>query len=47
MCFDAVWEGYGLWFSVVKEPRAELPYARYGVGGHCLCLEDMAPLSIR
>ena len=25
MCFDAVQEGGGLWFSTVKEPRAELP----------------------
>ena len=25
MCFDAVREGCGLWFSVVKKPRAKLP----------------------
>ena len=47
MCFDAVQEGCGLWFLVVEEPRAELPYAWHGVGGHCLHLEDLAPLSIQ
>ena len=26
MCFDAVQEGSGLWFSAVKESRAKLPY---------------------
>ena len=44
--FDAIWEGGGLWFSVVKEPRAELPYTWHEVGGHCLCLKGLAPLFI-
>ena len=44
--FDVVREGCGLWFSVVKEPRAELPYTLYGIGSHCLCFEDLAPLPI-
>ena len=46
MCFDASREGCGLWFSVVEESRAELHYTRYGVGGHCLCLESMTSLSV-
>ena len=25
MCFDAVQEGCGLWFSEFEEPRAKLP----------------------
>ena len=45
--FDAIREGCGLWFSVVEEPRAKLPHTWYGVGGHCLCFEDSAPLPIR
>ena len=32
MCSDAVQEGCGLWFLVVEESQAELPYTRYGVG---------------
>ena len=40
MCFDAIQEGGGLWFSAFKEPRVELPHTRYGVG------EDLVPLSI-
>ena len=47
MCFDAVREGSGLRFLVVKEPRVELPYAGHGVGGHCLCLKGLEPLSIQ
>ena len=27
MRFDAVRESSGLWFSIVKEPRTELPHA--------------------
>ena len=46
MCFDVVPEGYGLRFSVVKEPRAELPYTLHEVGVHCLCLKGLVPLSI-
>ena len=47
MCFDAVQEGSGLWFSIVKEPRTELTHTQHGVGGHCLFLEGLAPLSIQ
>ena len=47
MCFDAVREGSSLWFSLVKEARAELPHTRHGVGGRSLRLEDLAPLLIR
>ena len=47
MCFDAVREGNSLWFSLVEESRAELPYTRHGVGGRSLRLEDLAPLLIR
>ena len=47
MCFDAVRDGSNLWFSSVKESRVELPHTRYGVGGHSLRLEDLAPLLIR
>ena len=25
MCFDAIWEGNGLWFSTIKEPQTEFP----------------------
>ena len=46
MCFGAVREGSGLWFLAVKEPRTELPHTLHGAGGHCLCLEGLAPLSI-
>ena len=46
MCFDAGREGCGLWFSEVEESRVELPYTRYGVGGHCLYLEIMMSLSV-
>ena len=46
MGFDAGREGCGLWFSEVEESRAELPYTRYGVGGHCLRLESMTSLSV-
>ena len=46
MCFDASREGCGLWFSEVEESRAELPYTRYGVGGHCLFLESMTSLPV-
>ena len=46
MCFNAGREGYGLWFSKVEESRVELPYTRYGVGGHCLYLESMTSLSV-
>ena len=46
MCSDAIQESYGLWFSVVEESRTELPYTRYGVGGHCLCREGLASLSV-
>ena len=43
---DAVREGHSLWFSPVEESRVELPHTRYGVGGHSLHLEDLAPLVI-
>ena len=47
MCFDAVREGSSLWFLLVKESRAELPYTQHGVGSRSLRLEDLAPLLIR
>ena len=46
MCFDAVREGSSLWFSLIEESCAELPYTQHGVGGRSLRLEDFAPLFI-
>ena len=47
MCFDAVQKSSGLWFSIVKEPRVELPHTGHGVGGRCLRFEGLAPLTTR
>ena len=46
MRFDVVQESGCLWFLPVEESLAELPHTCQGVGGHGLCLEDLAPLLI-
>ena len=46
MCFDVVREGKGLWFPIVEESRAKLPYTCHGIDGHRFHLEDLAPLLI-
>ena len=46
MSFDAVRESGSLWFPPVEESSTELPHTRHGVGGHSLCLQDLAPLFI-